>query len=292
MKISIITPSFNQGIFIERTINSVLTQNIPNLEYFVIDNQSQDETISILNQYSNYLHYVSEQDRGQAHAVNKGLQIASGEIIGWLNSDDVYYPNALIKVIKYFTVHPAVDVVYGSANHIDENDKIIAPYPTEPWNFERLKKTCYLSQPAVFFRRRILSQLGLLDETLQYCMDYEYWLRLALSNLHFVYLPEVLAGSRFYPTTKTCSDPIKATFEAINMLKKSIGYVPSTWLVNYAVLRRKHAIAEQGSLKIRSLPILWALTCYYAFKWNGLLKGLQSCINLPLSRLSTHGSHK
>lgn len=291
MKISIITPSFNQGIFIERTIKSVLTQNIPDLEYIVLDNQSQDETLAILHRYAERLHYISEQDRGQAHAVNKGLSLATGDIIGWLNSDDIYYPDTLSKVLNYFAKHENIDVVYGDAYHINENDEIISPYPTEHWNFDRLKKTCFLSQPAVFFRRHIVSQIGFLDESLHFCMDYEYWLRLAMMGASFGYLPEVLAGSRLYPGTKTCSAPIKATFEALAMLKNRIGYVPTDWLVNYAVLLVKER-TQQSRLNMQSVFNAWKIAAIHGFKWNGFFQGLQTLVNLPITMIRVRLDNK
>lgn len=280
MKISIVTPSYNQGRFIERTIQSVLKQNISDLEYFVIDGGSQDETLAILERYSNQLRYVSERDNGQAHAVNKGLCMASGQVMGWLNSDDIYYPNTLQKVREYFLVHSDIDVIYGDAYHIDQNDQIIEHYPTESWNIERLKETCYLSQPTVFWRRSILLKFGLLDESLHYCMDYEYWLRLALQGARFGYLQEIFAGSRLYPETKTRSAPVKATYEALRMLKQRIDYVSTKWLINYAVSFVKHSTKLRFP-DARFIVAVGALVFYASFKWNGLLRGLRTCFSLP-----------
>ncbi len=200
-----------------------------------MDGGSQDQTLSLLKHYQNRLRWVSEPDHGQAHAVNNGLQNATGDIIGWLNSDDIYYPDAVRTVCDFFAAHPGVDVVYGQANHIDEHDKVIELYPTEAWSGERLKETCFLSQPAVFFRRSVIERFGLLDEKLHYCMDYEYWIRLSLQGAKFAYLEKVLAGSRLHGETKTLSQPLKAHREAIAMLRNKFGAVAMAWLIVYAV---------------------------------------------------------
>jgi glycosyltransferase involved in cell wall biosynthesis len=156
LSVSIITPSYNQGRYLERTIRSVLEQRRP-FEYLVMDGGSSDESVEILQRYSAELQWVSEADRGQADAVNKGLARATGEIIGWLNSDDIFYPGAVAAAADFLMRRPDVDVVYGNGNHIDEHDRVIEPYPTEDWDFERLKERCFLCQPAVFFRRRLVS---------------------------------------------------------------------------------------------------------------------------------------
>jgi glycosyltransferase involved in cell wall biosynthesis len=286
LKISIITPSFNQGRYIERTIQSVLTQSVANfeLEYRVIDGGSQDETVSILKCYAKDLHFVSEPDQGQAAAVNKGLQSISGDIIGWLNSDDIYYPNALQKIANFFLAHPKADVVYGDAEQIDQEDRVIAPYPTEAWNIERLKQTCYLSQPAVFWRRSVLEKFGLLDEQLHYCMDYEYWLRLALGGAQFSYFPVVLAGSRLHPATKTWSAPLQATVEALGMLHHYLRQIPPNWLINYAVLLVKTRTRLRFPT-LRFMLAVWGIAAYEGLRQHGWLKGLILSIKLPFTMI-------
>ncbi|MBV9547460.1 MAG: glycosyltransferase, partial [Chloroflexi bacterium] len=175
VRLSVITPSFNQSRFIERTIRSVLDQELSAIELLVMDGGSTDGTVDILRAYSDRCFWVSESDKGQAHAINKGLSIARGDIIGWLNSDDIYRPGALETVLRFFDAHPDIDLVYGDAEFIDEDDEIIAPYYTEPWNLERLADVCYICQPAAFFRQSVTTRYGPLDESLHYCMDYEYW---------------------------------------------------------------------------------------------------------------------
>lgn len=265
VSISVVTPSYNQGRFIERTIDSVLDQNVLDLDFFIIDGGSNDKTLDILRRYKDRVRWVSEPDHGQAHAVNKGIAATKGEIIAWINSDDIYFPGTLAKVQQYFTENPSVDVLYGDAFHIDLNDNIIEPYNTEPWSFERLKNICFLCQPAVFFRRRVVERSGLLDESLHFCMDYEYWLRLAMGGAVFTYLLDPLAGSRMYAGNKTLSQRVPVHAEINDMLKKKLGKVPARWLFNYANVFVNERYKLYG---IGRLAFIFMQSLLASFRWN------------------------
>jgi len=267
MKVSIVTPSFNQGQFIERTLQSVASQHGVEIEHVVFDGGSKDNTVEVLETFSPPVRWVSKKDNGQTDAVNKGICATDGEIIGWLNSDDIYYPDAVAKVVAFFKANPEADVVYGMADHIDLEDRAFESYPSEPWNFERLKETCFICQPALFFRRRVIEQHGLLDESLNYCMDYAYWLRLGKAGVQFAYLEEKLAGSRLYADNKTLGARVKVHKEINDMFKKTFGSVPDRWLFNYA-----HALVESQTNRAdypRWFQIrLCASSIGAAIRWN------------------------
>jgi len=266
LTVSVITPSYNQGRFIERTIRSVLEQDYP-LQYVVMDGGSRDETLDVLRRFDGQLRWASESDRGQAHAVNKGIAATHGEIIGWLNSDDVYYAGAVRRAVEQFQAHPEADIVYGDAHHIDEGGCIIDAYPTEEYDFERLKDTCFLCQPATFFRRRLVSRIGLLAERLWLCMDYEYWLRAGLSGARFLHVPEPLAGSRLYRENKTLANRLAVHEEINHMLLRLLGSVPDQWLLNHA----RTYWQERGLDRNSRLCFAMAVSCsvlHAALHWN------------------------
>ncbi|MBM5801059.1 MAG: glycosyltransferase [Cyanobacteria bacterium K_DeepCast_35m_m2_023] len=233
MNISVITPSYNQAEFIAETIRSVWAQDVQPLEHLIFDGGSNDGTVDILQTQPPSVRWWSEPDGGQAHAVNKGLQQARGEIIAWINSDDIYYPGAFAAVLRAFAQHPDADVVYGSADHIDKASVAFEPYPTAAWDPELLRRTCFLCQPAVFFQRRALERVGTLNEQLRYCMDYEFWLRLSDAGCRFVQVDDKLAGSRLYDENKTLSDRAAVHREIADMFKAKDGHVPLKWIFAY-----------------------------------------------------------
>lgn len=266
--ISVVTPSYNQGRFIERTIRSVVEQDYPPFEYIVCDAGSTDQTVQVLKAYSTRLRWVSEKDNGQAHAVNKGFRATSGDVIGWLNSDDVYYPGALRTAAHLFASRPDVDVVYGAAHHIDTDDHVIERYPTQQWNFQKLTQICFLCQPAVFFRRSVVERWGYLDESLMYCMDYEYWIRIALAGAHFHHERRFLAGSRFYAETKTLGARVKVHAEINDMLKARLGKTPTAWILGYSHVYADDKLNIKRSSRARYVLALALLTIYSSLRWN------------------------
>jgi glycosyltransferase involved in cell wall biosynthesis len=225
--VSIITPSFNQGEFLEATICSVLDQDYPNIEYIVMDGGSTDDSVAILQRYTERItHWESQPDRGQAHAVNKGLQLARGSILGWLNSDDLLLPGTVSLVVKTFRDTPEIDVVYGRLERIDEEGRLV-PTPILPkdrndFSKERVLGECLVNQPGAFWQREIMEKAGFLDERLKYTLDYEYWIRLALAGTRFVRLPEVVARFRLSARSKTVSQATEMAQEQIQVLKETI----------------------------------------------------------------------
>lgn len=268
MKVSIITPSFNQGLFIERTLGSVASQKGVEIEHVVFDGGSTDNTVDILRKFGSIIRWVSEKDKGQTEAVNKGLRNTTGEIIGWLNSDDIYYPGAVSHVVNFFEKHPEIDVVYGMADHIDLVDHPFETYPTEPWDFNRLQETCFICQPALFFRRRVVDRCGYLDESLNFCMDYEYWLRLGKAGVRFAYLKKKLAGSRLYADNKTLGSSVKVHREINDMFRKSFGKVPDRWIFNYAHVVVRDRLGDQYSRSVKVLLEIGARSLLAALYWN------------------------
>lgn len=266
-KISVITPSYNQGEFIERTIQSVLQQKSAefDIEYVVFDGASTDDTIQILKRYDSEIRWTSEKDNGQTDAVNKGIKSTDGDIIAWINSDDVYYQNAFQRVFSCFQSNPDVEVVYGMADHIDLDDHPFENYPTEPWGIKRLMETCIICQPALFFKRSVVEKHGLLNESLNYCMDYEYWLRMAKSGVKFSYLEKKLAGSRLYAENKTLGSRVKVHEEINDMFRELFGKVPDRWLFNYA-----HALVNSETEKTTPLTKLklGLISLKSALRWN------------------------
>lgn len=221
-KVSIITPSYNQGRFIEDTILSILNQNYPNLEHIVIDGGSSDNTIEILQRYT-HIKWISERDRGQSDAFNKGLKLAGGEIIGWLNSDDLYADSAIQKVVQAFHDDPSVDVVYGNCYYVDENNEVIRKYISGSFDLKRLLTCgyCYIPPMSTFIKKEVFKKLDYpLDENLHFCMDHDLFIRIANAGFRFKYIPEYLSSFRRSSLNKTTIGIKKMRRESYSLSKK------------------------------------------------------------------------
>jgi hypothetical protein len=223
-RISIVTPSFNQGQYLEETIRSVLLQGYLNLEYFVIDGGSTDASVDIIRRYERWLTgWVSEPDRGQSHAINKGFARATGEILGWLNSDDIYLPGALGVVAAEWSRQPKASLIYGQAAYMDHDSVLAGEVLSLPYDYQRLlREANFIPQPSAFFRARDFAALAGLDETLHFCMDYDLWLRLH-DRGHAIYLSRPLTGMRTYVESKTGSADRRMFVEVRQMLKRHGG---------------------------------------------------------------------
>lgn len=215
-RISVIVPSYNQARFIERTLRSVLDQGYPDLELIVMDGGSTDGTVEILRQYAGKLQWVSEKDEGQTDAINKGIRRCTGEIIAYLNSDDMYEPGTLARVAETFRSHPGVQWVTGRCRIIDEEDREVRRAVTayknlllRRYSYSLLLVTNPVSQPATFLRRSVLDRCGLFDQDQHFVMDYEYWLRIGKDHPPLI-LDDYLADFRVYRTSKTSSSFLRS----------------------------------------------------------------------------------
>jgi len=210
-KISIITTSLNQVNFIGQTLESVRTQQYPDVEHLVMDGSSTDGTIAMLQEKSGtewlHLKWSSEPDSGQSEAMNKGFRMATGEIIGWLNSDDCYRPGCLERVAQAFAENPDVDVFYGDYTFMDETGTLTRIRREIEFSYFILLYhfVPYIPTTATFFRRKIFDDGNFLDENLHYAMDHEFFVRLASRGYRFRHLPTVLADFRLHPASKTCT---------------------------------------------------------------------------------------
>ncbi len=200
--LSVVTPSYNQVAFLKQTMDSVLSQGIPGMEYIVMDGGSTDGSADLIRSYADRLTlWRSERDRGQADGVNKGVAVSTGEIIGWLNSDDLYLPGAAEKALQYLAAHPEADAVYGDVLSIDADGKLINVMKFHQYSYEDLMSFRVISQPGVFFRRSAWERAGGLDLSYHYLLDHHLWLRM-FAGSNFVYIGEPLAAARYHEGAK------------------------------------------------------------------------------------------
>jgi glycosyltransferase involved in cell wall biosynthesis len=232
--VSIVTPSYNSAPFLAECIESVLTQDYPNIEYIIMDGGSTDGTEAILERYRGRIARIhSAPDFGQGQAINRGLAGAAGEIVAFLNADDAYLPGAVSEAVRHMTAHAQAAVVYGNAFHVAEDGTTLAPYPTRDFDRDVLKRNCYICQPAAFVRRQAFERAGALNPVFHYVLDYDLWIRLAAAG-DFLRIEPYLAKSRVHGGSKSVSHRRAFYREVFSMLLSHFGYVPYEWVQGYA----------------------------------------------------------
>ena len=222
--VTVVTPSYNQGRFIAATIESVLSQDYPHVEYIIMDGGSTDDTAAVVQRYAGRLTFVSEPDRGQSHAINKGFARARGAYVAWLNSDDVFLPGAIAHAVAALRDHPNAGAVYGEGFQIDEAGNVISRFAvTQRFNlWKLLNLSDYILQQTVFFRRSVFDDVGLLDESLHYGMDWDVLMRIGL-RYPLVYVPHEMGAIREYPTAKSFAGGAKRARELAAIMRRHTG---------------------------------------------------------------------
>jgi len=202
--VSIITPSFNQARYLEATIQSVLAQDYPRIEYIIVDGGSTDGSVDIIKKYESKLGWwVSEKDKGQTDAINKGFARAKGDILAWLNSDDTYEPKAVGAAVKYLLAHPQVGMVYADANFINETGRVIGRFNSAQTDYRLLRQGyVHIPQQTMFFRASLWKEVGPLDPSFYFAMDYDLWTRIT-RRAPIAYVSQTWANFRLHTSGKT-----------------------------------------------------------------------------------------
>jgi len=234
--VSIVTPSFNQAKYLRQTMESVFGQTYPHIEYIVVDGGSTDGSVEIIQDYQDRLAYwISEPDKGQTDAINKGFAKANGEIMAWLNSDDTLEPHAVAEAVAYLQEHPEVGLVYGDVHYIDSKGRQIGRFPAAQTDYPRLRRGyVHIPQQAAFWRADLWRQVGPLDPTMYFAMDYDLWLRLAkISELQ--YLPKMWANFRFHEDSKTIRDDDRCWADMVRIHFRDGGHWLSVITIKYVI---------------------------------------------------------
>lgn len=256
--VSVLTPSFQQVLWLGDNLRSVACQTYPRIEHIVMDGGSTDGSEGLLTRAGHGVIWRSEPDCGQSDALNKAFAASSGEIIGWLNSDDAYWDARVIEdVVTYFATHPSADVVYGHAASVNEDGLVLNFFRVPPYRTGRLlKRYDYLFQPAVFVRRRVLGRT-LVDETFHFAMDYELWLRLAAARARFVRVDRVLAVDR--------TQRMRKSMKLLNVLSADMARLAGGYGVATSPASRRLAAAHAVWCRFAGLPLAWRLPPDFAF---------------------------
>jgi glycosyltransferase involved in cell wall biosynthesis len=251
MTFSVVIPSFNQGRYIAETIESVLAQNYPNIEIFIADGGSTDGSVETIAMYSSrfpdLIRYESVSDGGHYHGVNKGIDRTSGDVIAWINSDDLYMPNAFWAVAAFFHFNRSAMVVYGRNNYVDDDRKVVAEYPAD-WSpllqeqRRRMMHFCLPPQPSLFFRRSAVQLCGKLDHRI---LDYELWMRWQ-QNLPFFFIDELLSASRVHSDAISVKADRTLLIGICSVVHRYYNVVPYSWALRYAYNRAHGAAWAKG----------------------------------------------
>jgi glycosyltransferase involved in cell wall biosynthesis len=270
-RITVVTPAYNQAAFLEETMRSVLMQRYPNLEYIVIDGQSSDNSVQIIRQYETLITYwVSEKDSGQAEAVNKGMKRSTGEILAWLNSDDLLLPRALERT-ALARMNPAMKITCGFREVIDSDSRItwhwVHPRPKN----EDLKQICYLAQETVFWNREVWEKAGPLAATFRYALDFDLWQKFMAAGYTFHLLPYFLGAFRVHPASKG------STMEAVRQAE--LRRIYQTYLGRADTERELQAEVRYG----KRMRLIRRLAKLRLFHWPLLANHLVDWAHLPAS---------
>ncbi len=262
--VSIITPSFNQARYLQQTIQSVLSQNYPRIEYIVVDGASTDGSVDIIKKYEDKLvWWVSEKDSGQAEAINKGLARATGEIVAWLNSDDFYLPNTISAAVKVFDENPEVALVYGNMFAVDEGGDPFNTLTYRQLSLQDLLCFQIIGQPAVFFRREVLEQTGSLDPAFHFLLDHHLWIRIAKRG-KILHVNQVWSAARYHAEAKNRAKAAEFGREAFQILEwaqSQLGLAEAIFPVERRARASAHRVDARYLLDAgQSLPALKAWT--------------------------------
>ncbi|MCW5982531.1 MAG: glycosyltransferase [Bryobacteraceae bacterium] len=222
--------------YVEQTIQSVLRQDYPRIEYIVVDGGSTDGTLEILQRYEDRLRLVSGRDSGAADAVNKGFRLSRGEIFAYLNADDYYLPGAVSCAVDALSAHPDVAVAYGDAEWVDDLGQTLGAYPTQAFDASELARHCFISQPAAFLRRWAFERAGMMDVRLHYTYDYDLWIRIARRHA-LRKLDAKLAASRMHRRGKSLGARRAVFEETLRLLRHHYQYAPFGWVHSYCAYR-------------------------------------------------------
>jgi glycosyltransferase involved in cell wall biosynthesis len=284
-KVTVVTPSFNQGHYIEETIRSVLLQGYPDLEYIVMDGGSRDNTLDVIQRYEPFITYwTSQKDRGQSDAINRGFRKSTGLWVGWQNSDDFYGPATIQKAVEAALAHPDASVVYGSVKLCDGQSRDTGSYPTSDFDLHRMLPWANMFNQSMFFHRRVFDAEHFIDENLHHYIDHEYFWRLIFAGFKFQYAPAVSAVFRIHELAKGATQHEIAANELYALYKRVYEEpsVPASVRRKALVSMRNHCIDQFGKSR-------WGLFEKFTADMRRTVGVRGMGVNLALRRMATTG---